>query len=108
MHLHEYLGWPGPLTHRQFLAWRAFRESAWDRPSRSDQYLMQIAFHVARSNARYPRRMKLDDFRLRFGSGGKPRQTPEESKRKWLTGFASMGVTIREQAATLTPTLEGD
>lgn len=43
MHLHELLGWPGPMTHRQFAAWQQWLEDQWNRPDRHDYYSMQAA-----------------------------------------------------------------
>lgn len=90
MHLHDLLGWPGPMTHRQFLAWQAWLDEQWDRPDRTDQYLMQIACEVARANAKHPDRLRLEHFRLRFGAARPAgrKLTPEEaaaaSKARWM------------------------
>lgn len=43
MPLHELMGWPGPMTARQFRAWRAWLEMQWNLPDRGDFYAMQIA-----------------------------------------------------------------
>ncbi len=46
MHLHELMGWPGPMTHIQFVMWQDWLRHEMDVPSRSDHYLMQIASEV--------------------------------------------------------------
>jgi hypothetical protein len=65
-HLHELLGWPAPLTHRQFLAWRAWLRAELDRPDKITAYLQQIACEVRRGHVRHPGRVKLDDLKLTF------------------------------------------
>lgn len=40
MHLHDYLGWPGPVTMRQHEAWGEWRAAQWNRPGRLEHYLM--------------------------------------------------------------------
>jgi hypothetical protein len=44
--LHELLGWAGPLTHRQCVAWSVWLERQWNKPTRSDHYAMQVAAEV--------------------------------------------------------------
>ena len=94
MHLHELLGWPGPMTHRQFLLWDLWQREQLNQPSRSDHYLMQIALYILRSNSRRAGKLKLEDVRLAFGKPGKgkaSRLTPEESKARWLGHVAPNG-----------------
>lgn len=57
----------GPLTHRQYEAWQAWRELQWDRPDRHDFYQMQTACEVRRG---YTRNLEHqpNQLRLRFGS----------------------------------------
>ena len=85
------MGWPGPMTRRQFLAWRAWLDSQWNRPSRTDNYVMQVAAEIRRGHVKRPRSVKHEHFELQFKvSGKKPRheQLPEQkaalSKGKWL------------------------
>lgn len=40
MHLHDLLGWPGPMTFRQFLAWNEHLAADMNQPSRADYYAM--------------------------------------------------------------------
>ena len=61
------MGWPGPMTHRQFRAWQAWLARQWDEPDRTDHYLMQVAAEVRRSAAgRKARQVKLEHLRIRF------------------------------------------
>ncbi|MHC4687246.1 MAG: hypothetical protein ACYTEW_23490, partial [Planctomycetota bacterium] len=41
-------------------------DEQWNRPSRSDQYLMQIAQEVRRVLSKDPEAIKLDHFKIRF------------------------------------------
>lgn len=67
MHLHELLGWPGPMTHRQYLAWLAWLGAQWNLPDRNDHYLMQVALEVVRSRpTKQPVTLKLDDMKIPF------------------------------------------
>ncbi len=54
------------MTHRQFLAWQAWLELEWDRPSRGDCYQMQVAAEVRRVLAKNPNRIKTNEFKLKF------------------------------------------
>jgi hypothetical protein len=91
MHVHDLLGWPGPMTHRQYLAWQAWLDEEWERPNRTDQYLMQVALEVVRGRMKNPRKAELQNFRLTF-KGKKtlkrPKLTKEQvtiySKARWL------------------------
>lgn len=44
MHLHDLMGWDGPMTHRQFLAWQAWQRMDIEQPQRAEiVYAMQAA-----------------------------------------------------------------
>lgn len=45
--INELMGWPGPMTGRQFRVWQVWLELQMNRPSRADCYAMQAA-HAAR------------------------------------------------------------
>jgi hypothetical protein len=86
------MGWSEPLTHRQFAAWAAWWADEWNRPSRSDQYLMQVALEVRRAAAKHPGRVKIERFRLRFTGekASQPRtreRAAELARAKWLPVF---------------------
>lgn len=79
--LHELLGWPGPMTHRQYQAWQTWLEHEWDFPTKDQQYLMSIACEVRRVLAKNPDSHKLEHLKLKPRKRGKVRRTKEESKR---------------------------
>lgn len=65
-----------------------------DVPDRADWYAMQIAAEVRRGLVKDPRRVKADDFRIRFQrQKPAPPVSPEEqlrrSKAQW---FAAVGM----------------
>ena len=44
MHLHDLMGWDGPMTHRQYLAWQAWQRLDIEQPQRAETvYAMQAA-----------------------------------------------------------------
>lgn len=59
------LGWPGPITHRQFLAWEDwdFREH-WKRKDRTTYYLWQILVELRRSWIAEPGKVDSHDMDL--------------------------------------------
>lgn len=66
-HLHEIMGWPGPMTNRQFEAWQAWLTIDLERPSKDNLYQMQTARqiilpHLAKDATPPP----LSDYRLTF------------------------------------------
>lgn len=76
-------------THREYLAWMDWLNEEWERPSRSDNYLMQIAAEVRRVLSKKPNSIKLRDFLLKFKKQKPKELTLEEatkqSKRRWLS-----------------------
>lgn len=69
------MGWDGPLTHRQYLVWQTWLAGEWNKPSRTDHYLMQIAFYILRSNVTTPKRVLMEDQKIEFIIGNKPKKT---------------------------------
>jgi len=41
------MGWCGPMTHRQFEVWQEWLNQQWNKPSRTDHYLLRIASYIA-------------------------------------------------------------
>lgn len=37
------MGWPGPMTERQFITWQAWLREEYNNPSRADYYAMEVA-----------------------------------------------------------------
>lgn len=68
MTLREYMGWPGPTTHRQYLTEVVWDSEEWNRPDRSDHYLMRIAYEVYSIGAALSKgtSRSLDHFKLKF------------------------------------------
>jgi len=64
--LHDLLGWPGPVTNRQYLAWQGHRSEGWNLPDRTDHYLMQIACEVRRVLSKDPASITNDQFKIGF------------------------------------------
>ena len=64
MHLHELMGWAGPMTHRQFKAWRRFE--AMRGPDRLEGMVMRVAVE-ARFAGGF-RKMPADLWRTPFWS----------------------------------------
>lgn len=95
------MGWPGPPTYRQYLAWGEWRNRELNHPDLTQQYLMQVAYEVRCSQAKNPRAVKWEGFKLKFGppgaaAGSTPSSKPksheeavlrgEISKAAWLAG----------------------
>lgn len=80
------MGWPGPMTDRQFHAWCAWENIDRNRPGKIEAYLMNIAAEVRRSYAANPNEVNVDDMRVEF-TEPPPLMTVEEatalSKSKW-------------------------
>lgn len=81
-------------TQRQLLMWMAWLEMQWSRPDRTAYYLMQVSAEVRRGNAKKPAAVKMEHFKLNFGSTTsttkKPvtpervRQVSEWAKASWI------------------------
>lgn len=91
------------MSHREFSTWDAWLEEEWNRPNRSDHYLMQIAATAARILAKNPSAVKDADFKLKFevkAPVGKVGDfDPEEAKR---VSQAAMKRHLRGNTAKIT------
>ena len=58
------MGWPGPMTHRQYLGWREWLRADARAPDRGDWYTMQLTMTVANMFAKKP--FDLDSFVLKY------------------------------------------
>lgn len=65
-HLHEVLGWNGPLTHRQFVLWNLWLDEQLNIPTRDNYYQMQVACETRRMFSKNPQGIKIDHFKLKF------------------------------------------
>jgi hypothetical protein len=99
--LNQYFGWVGLETHRQFLLWEDWYSRQWNEPSLTDHYLMQLTMVVRQLLAKNPRRIKMKDQKLKFGTGtsSRPALSKEEATRRsksvWLGIFTRMGTKVR-------------
>ena len=103
------------MTHRQFLAWQAWLEDEWNRPSRTDYYLMRVAQRVHQTMVKNKAGVTVKDQRVEFDVGrprAKPKKKSEaevkriaaEQRVKWLGivgGKAADLVISPEDAAKL-------
>jgi len=69
-------------THREFLAWIEWLDEEDNRPSRTDNYLMQIAAEVRRSFVKRPAAVKFTDFLLKF-TRKKKKPSKAEREKIW-------------------------
>lgn len=93
------------ITNRQYLMLIAWINEQWNKPSRSDHYVMQVAEEVVNSRPRKrgsKPRPKLETYKIPFKSVVKqPVADPEQfkllknnlSKAKWI-GSMTMPVTV--------------
>jgi hypothetical protein len=75
-------------TERELECWLAHLDDEFDRPSRTDFYLMQIAAILVQVNSKKGKGVPLSGLRLRFGDGQKRgpasvEQAAAWSKAKW-------------------------
>jgi hypothetical protein len=76
----------------------AWLEMQWERPNRTDWYLMQIAAEVRRGLVKRPNDVKTEHLKLRFVLDGRKQaaaRTPHEqmlfSKQCWLGATGLLG-----------------
>jgi hypothetical protein len=58
------MGWKGPVTHWQFIVWQVWLEQEWNKPSRTDHYLMQLNATVRGLVSKD--RTSLSDLQIKF------------------------------------------
>ena len=88
MHLHDLMGWLGPMTHRQFVVWEEWLGEQWDKPNRTDHYIMKAGAMAGRV-----REIDLNKIKIQFKQSlSKPAKPPREmtlaeadraSKERW-------------------------
>jgi hypothetical protein len=78
--LNELMGWSGPLTHRQYVAWSEFLADEMEVPSRSDYYAMSI---VAEIRSLFNKNVRLEHCRLRFRRKGERPKVSKETAAAW-------------------------
>lgn len=76
------------MTHREYRLWCDWLSAEWDRPSRTDFYLMQIAAEIKSlimTTAGKTGKISMKDFHLKFKNAASPQQEPvEHSKARWF------------------------
>lgn len=74
------MGWPGPITHRQYLAWMGYLRERDRNPSPDQWYMMAIAAEVRRTISKNPNQVQPSDCRLEL------REAKEASSSSQETG----------------------
>ena len=55
------------MTHRQFRTWKQWLTAEWNRPNRTDHYIMRAALETRIGNAgKKARDVQLEDFKVKF------------------------------------------
>jgi ADP-glucose pyrophosphorylase len=85
-------------TEKEMRVTLAWLEMQWDRPSRTDWYLMQVAAEVRRGLVKKPNSVKTGDLKIKFVLSSKhsaPALTPEQqmmhSKHCWMGAVGLLG-----------------
>jgi hypothetical protein len=87
MSLNELLGWKDsngeilPLTHRQMVMWQEHELAEWNRPSRTDHYLMQIISTLLAVNSKDGKFPDLDKFKIPFSSSSSGSTAEDRNRR---------------------------
>lgn len=105
MTLGAYLGWLGPVTHRQHAAFADWLDREWDRPSRSDHYAMQVSAVVREGHVKPGTKVRTEDFRLKFSPdrpvGDKPGvRDADETARKAAAAWGARLGAVSEKPTT--------
>lgn len=88
------MGWPGPMTHRQFRVWRAWLEMDMDRPGKAEWYIMQATAEGIRPHLKKGAKVGAGDYKMKFTTAGRKKKAPapaqslNENKAIWLNYFA--------------------
>lgn len=102
--LNQYMGWFGPLTHRQHLLNVMLTEEEFNRPSRTDYYIMSLTATVQRLLAKNPQSITLDQQQITFTK--KTKESEEEERKRqiefskaiWIGAAGGMrSLTIKDQ-----------
>ena len=88
------------IPHREYVSWQLYLQEDWNKPSRSDNYLMLIAYAVANVLKKKPKPFSSKRFRLKFTFGGtKPNKAEktEDEKKAYLkrsrgSWFGALGI----------------
>lgn len=92
------LGWPALPTHRQYRTWIVWELGEWNRPSRSDHYIMQLTAEVRRIVGwmnKNPGPLSLDKLKITFKNRSvedEPIDVEETSRRSMAIWRARLGI----------------
>jgi hypothetical protein len=87
-------------TEREMRITLAWLEMQWDRPSRTDWYLMQVAAEVRKGLVKRPNAVKTEHLKIKFvldrkrsarGSALTPQEQMALSKHRWLGAVGLIG-----------------
>jgi hypothetical protein len=81
------MGWDGPMTHRQYRAWEAWLEGEWNRPSRTDHYLMKLTATLIAVNSKKGAAVPTDKLKVKF-------VTPSRRRRREMTEDEATAVAV--------------
>ena len=87
------MGWPGPMTERQLLAWEEWLDHEYAVPSRTDQYIMYAGHLALHANARRIPPYAFAKYRLDFDQKskrpepGKPAPISEERRKELYVNY---------------------
>ncbi len=70
-------------SFRQLKILGAWAEEEWNKPSRSDHYLMQIALKVIQANAKNPEFVDLDKMKIKFATDEEDEEMSVEEATMW-------------------------
>ena len=101
------MGWPGPMTHRQFAVWQTWLNQQWNVKDKVTYYLMQIAAEARRGVVRHPNKVKVDDLFIPFttqrDARSKPKLTREQAaqqaQKRWMGFFGAANVKVVRKGA---------
>lgn len=110
------MGWSGPMTHRQYLAWNAWLDDQWNKPDRSDNYLMALTAEVRRVLHRKPKSVKTEHFKLKFVENKRAIPTDPKAKarmaqasaNRWIQAVGGIKEVIVVQAEPTEPEDNGN
>jgi hypothetical protein len=79
------------LTHRQHVMLCYWNNDEWNRPDRTDHYLMLLNTTVTRLFHKTPMSVRLEQSKLEFSTGGKSKPSKEEMDRRVAASKAAWG-----------------
>ena len=81
------------ITSTEFNDWKVFLQEEVNERNILYHYLARLTYEVVRQKAKFPKRLKIEDFHIKVGrpqdkpKKAKIKSTPKSSKQMWLAGF---------------------